>query len=271
MATQYEKAEALQKLHASNETFVIPNPWDIGSARLFEGLGFKALATTSSGFAYTLGRNDGQVTLDEKLAHCRLLSAATSIPISADLENLFAHDPETAAKTIGLAAETGLVGGSIEDYDGEKIYDFDLAVERVQAAVEAAKSLDFPFALTARAENLLRGVQDIDDTIRRLQAFEAAGADMLYAPGLKTLEQVRLVVDALSKPVNVLITTMSDPNVTVADLAAAGVRRVSIGGALAKVAYGSLLEGGQEMLESGRFAWRAKLSTAKGLDQLLSL
>lgn len=270
MATQYEKAEALQKLHASNETFVIPNPWDIGSARMFEGLGFKALATTSSGFAYTLGRVDGQVTLEEKLAHCRLLAAATSIPINADLENCFADDPAEAARTITLAAEAGIVAGSIEDYSGSQIYDFDHAVERVHAAIEAAQALDFPFTVVARAENLLRGVNDLDDTIRRLQAFETAGADMLYAPGLKTLEQVRTVVGALSKPVNVLITTMSEPNVTVADLAAAGVRRISIGGAMAKVAYGSLLKGGQEMLELGSFAWLTQLSTAKGLDQLLS-
>ena len=269
MMTQLEKAEALQKLHAGDETFVIPNPWDIGSARMFEGLGFKALATTSSGFAYTLGRIDGQVTLDEKLAHCRLLAAATTVPISADLENLFAHDPETAAKTITLVAETGIVGGSIEDYDGEKIYDFSLAIERVQAAVEASKSLEFPFGLMARAENLIRGVHDLDDTIRRLQAFEAAGADLLYAPGLRTLEDVKLVVESVNKPVNVLVSTMADRSVTVSDLAEVGAKRISIGGAMALVAYGALIEGGNEMAEKGTFGWLNKISTGRRVSQLL--
>jgi 2-methylisocitrate lyase-like PEP mutase family enzyme len=196
MITQAEKAEKFKALHARDGAFIIPNPWDVGSARLLAALGFEALATTSSGFAQTLGRLDGMVTLEEKLAHCQALCAATTLPVSADLENGFAHDPEQVAETILRAGEAGLVGGSIEDYSGDDsqpIYDFTLAVERVQAAVEAAKSLNFPFTLTARAENLLRGRDDLDDTIRRLQAFEAAGADVLYAPGLKTLAEVRTV------------------------------------------------------------------------------
>ncbi|MFK7806026.1 MAG: oxaloacetate decarboxylase [Anaerolineae bacterium] len=268
MATQLEKAKAMQALVDAPGAFVIPNPWDIGSARMFEGLGFKSLATTSSGFAYTLGRNDGQVSLEEKLAHCRLLSAATSVPISADLENLFAHDPETAAKTIGLAAETGLVGGSIEDYSEDGIYDFNLAVERVQAAVEASKALDFPFALTARAENLIRGVDDLDDTIKRLQAFDAAGADMLYAPGLKTLDEVRLVADSVGKPINVLVRYISDKNVTLNELGDAGAKRISLGGSMAKIAYGQLLEGGREMLD-GNFTWLNKAPMGRGLEKFL--
>ena len=269
MATQVEKAQAMQALVQAPGAFIIPNPWDIGSARMFEKLGFKALATTSSGFAYTLGRKDGQVTLDQKLAHCRLLVAATSVPISADLENLFAHDPETAAKTIALAAETGLVGGSIEDYDNAGgIYEFSHAVERVQAAVEAANALDFPFALTARAENLIRGVDDLDDTIKRLQAFEAAGAGMLYAPGLKTLDEVRLVADSVSKPINVLVRNISDKNITLDELAAAGAKRISLGGSLAKIAYGQLLVGGREML-SGQFTWLNRASMGSGLEKYL--
>ncbi|MEM8860625.1 MAG: isocitrate lyase/phosphoenolpyruvate mutase family protein [Chloroflexota bacterium] len=268
MTTQLEKANRLKGLHESG-VFVIPNPWDVGSAKIMEGLGFQALATTSSGFAYTLGRLDGQVTFEEKLDHCRALAAATSVPISADLENMFAHDPESVAKKLKLAAETGIVGGSIEDYDGEKIYDFNHAVERVQAAVEAAKSLDFPFGLTARSENLIRNVIDLDDTIRRLQAFEAAGASVLYAPGLKTLEDVKLVVESVSKPVNVLISTMADRATTVEQLVETGARRISVGGAMAHIAYGSLIRDGDETLEHGSFNWLNHLSTGRKIGSLL--
>lgn len=267
MISQFEKATAFKKLHEQTGAFVIPNPWDAGSARLFEALNFEALATTSSGFAYTLGRVDGMVTLEEKMAHCRALSAVTDIPISADLENCFAHDPRPAAETILLAAEAGVVGGSIEDYSGDAIYDFTLAVERVQAAVEAARSLDFPFTLTARAENLIRGRDDLDDSIRRLQAFEAAGADVLYAPGLKTLDEVRDVVSSVNKPVNVLVPFLR--GVTVAELSEAGARRLSIGGAMASVIYGTLLEAGREMQESGSFAWLAKTSMGRDVGRLL--
>lgn len=204
MTTQREKAERFKTLHERDGAFLIPNPWDAGCARLLQGLGFEALATTSAGFAQTLGRLDGSVTLEEKLAHCRALSEVTDVPLSADLENGFADDPQSVARTIRLAAEAGVVGGSIEDYSGERIYDFEHAVERVKAAVEAARSLDFPFTLTARAENLLRGRQDLDDTIRRLQAYAQAGADVLYAPGLRTLDEIREVCRAVDKPVNVL-------------------------------------------------------------------
>ena len=270
MATQLEKAERFKALHERDGAFVIPNPWDVGSARLLEGLGFEALATTSSGFANTLGRLDGMVTLEEKLEYCRALCVATGIPVSADLENCFADDPQEAAKTILLAAEAGVVGGSIEDYSGDEskpIYDFELSVERVQAAVEAARSLEFPFTLTARAENLLHGRNDLDDTIRRLQAFEAAGADVLYAPGLKTLDEVRTVVGAVSKPVNVLSPFLR--GVTVAQLAEVGVKRISIGGALARAAMTTVLQAGKEMQEQGSFGWMSDLVSGGEITKLL--
>ena len=195
MISQTEKATSFRKLHAEPSAFVIPNPWDAGSARLLQGLGFAALATTSSGFAHTLGRRDGQVTLDEKLVHCKALTAATEIPVSADLENGFSDDPDAVALALLGAADAGVVGCSIEDYDPttKTIYALNHAVERIAAAVAAAKTLQFPFTLTARSENLLRGVDDLDDTVRRLQAYAAAGADVLYAPALRTLADVRSV------------------------------------------------------------------------------
>jgi 2-methylisocitrate lyase-like PEP mutase family enzyme len=271
MTTQREKAEKFGALHEREGAFVIPNPWDAGSARLLAGLGFEALATTSAGFANSLGRLDGQVTRDEAVEHCRTLCAAVSLPVSADLENCFADAPEEAAATIMLGAEAGLVGGSIEDYSGDPskpIYDFTLAVERVHAAAEAARSLDFHFVLTARAENLIRGVNDIDDTIRRLQAFEAAGADVLYAPGLKTLDEVRLVAGALTKPVNVLGPLFV--GVTVAELADAGAKRISLGGALARAAITALLRAGAEMRERGSFGWASDLAQSGEVARLLS-
>ena len=271
MATQAEKAEKFKALHERPEAFVIPNPWDPGSARLLAGLGFEALATTSSGFANSIGRPDGGVSLQEKIEHCRTLCAATDLPVSADLEKCFADSPEGAAETIRMAAAAGVVGGSIEDFSGDPgkpIYDFQLAVERVQAAVEAARSLDFPFMLTARAENLLRGRNDLDDTIRRLQAFEQVGADVLYAPALTTLEQVRTVVDAVGRPVNVLAPPLQ--GVTVAQLSEAGVRRISIGGALARALIATLLDAGREMRDQGSFTWAASAAPAAEINRLLS-
>ena len=271
MATQIERAERFKALHAREGAFVIPNPWDPGSARLLAGLGFEALATTSAGFANSLGRLDGHVTLNEMIEHCRSLCAATDLPVSADLENCYADDPAKAAATILLAAQAGLVGGSIEDYSGNPanpIYEFELAVERVHAAAEAARSLDFPFTLTARAENLLRGRHDLDDTIRRLQAFEAAGADVLYAPALTTLDEVRLLTSALSKPVNVLAPPLK--GVTVAQLADAGAKRISIGGALARAAITALLRAGIEMRDQGSFGWTSDLASSTEVKKLLS-
>lgn len=270
MATQKEKAEIFKALHEREGAFIIPNPWDIGSARLLAGLGFEALATTSAGFANSLGRLDGQVMLKEVLEHCQDLCAATDLPVSADLENCFADAPERAAETILLAVQAGLVGGSIEDYSGNPsnpIYDFELAVERVHAAAEAARSLAFPFILTARAENLLRGRLDLDDTIRRLQAYEAAGADVLYAPALTTLDEVRLVTSALSKPVNVLAPMMK--GVTVTQLADAGVKRISVGGALSRAALTALLRAGMEMRDQGSFGWASDLASGNDVNKLL--
>jgi 2-methylisocitrate lyase-like PEP mutase family enzyme len=271
MLTRREKAERFKALHEREGAFVIPNPWDVGSARLLAGFGFEALATTSAGFANSLGRLDGQMSRDEVIEHCRSLSAATELPISADLENCFTDDPSEVGETIRLGARAGLVGGSIEDYGGEpsqRIYDFGLAVERVHAAAEAARTLDFPFTLTARAENLLHGKNDLDDTIRRLQAFEAAGADVLYAPGLTTLDEVRSVSGALTKPLNVLAPLLK--GVTVAQLADAGARRVSVGGALARAALTALLRASAEMREAGSFTWTSDLASSAEVKKLLS-
>lgn len=270
MTSQKERAEKFSALHERRGAFVIPNPWDVGSARLLAGLGFEALATTSAGFAYTLGRLDGQVARAEAIEHCRALCAAVALPVSADLENCFADEPRAAAATILAGAEAGLVGCSIEDYSGDSskpIYDFGLAVERVHAAAEAARSLDFPFVLTARAENLLHGRNDLDDTIRRLQAFEAAGADVLYAPGLRTLEEVRLVTGALSKPVNVLAPSLG--GVTVAELSEAGAKRISLGAALARAALTALVRAGTEMRERGSFGWASDLVSGGEVAKLL--
>lgn len=270
MATQAEKAEKFKALHERDQAFIIPNPWDPGSARLLAGLGFQALATTSSGFANAIGRPDGGVSLEEKIAHCRTLCAATDLPVSADLEKCFADTPEGAAETIRMAAEAGVVGGSIEDFSGDPekpIYDFGLAVERVHAAVETARSLDFHFMLTARAENLLRGRNDLEDTIRRLQAFEDAGADVLYAPALTTLDQVRTVVDAVGAPVNVLAPPLK--GVTVAQLSAAGVKRISVGGALARAVIATLLRAGTEMRDQGTFSWTADAAPGAEINRLL--
>jgi 2-methylisocitrate lyase-like PEP mutase family enzyme len=253
LATQFEKAERFRALHERDEAFVIPNPWDAGSARILEKLGFEALATTSAGFAQSLGRLDGAVTLEEAIRHCRELAAITSIPISADLENGFADDPEGVARAIRLAAKAGVVGASIEDYSGRSIYEFDLAVDRVRAAVEAARSLDFPFTLTARAENLLRGVDDLEDTIRRLQAFAEAGADVLYAPGLGNLQDLRRVTGKVDKPFNVLAPFFA--GATIREFSEAGARRISVGSALADAALGVAVTAGRELLDRGSFNW----------------
>lgn len=256
MATQFEKAQRFQDLHEAAGAFIVPNPWDVGTAKLLESLGFSALATTSSGFAHTLGRPDGSVTLDEKLEHCRALCAATEIPVSADLENGYGNSFNAIATTIRRAAEAGVVGGSVEDYTGDPsapIYERSLAVERVHAAVEAARSLEIPFTLTARAEGLLHGHGDLADAVWRLEAYEAVGADVLYAPALRTLEDVRAVTAAVGKPVNVLAPLV--PGATVAELADAGAKRISIGGALVRATLGPLLRATEEMQELGSFGW----------------
>ena len=247
--TQLEKAEAFRALH-EGEPFVIPNPWDAGSARVLEALGFKALATTSSGFAFTLGRLDGAATLDEVVEHTRALDGASSLPVSIDLENGYGPRPEDAALAVKRAAEAGAVGGSIEDYDPSgSIYELDHALERVAAAVEQARRQDFPFTLTARAENHIRGQTDLADTIARLQAFEAAGADVLYAPGLRSVEEVKAVCDAVSRPVNVLAV----PQLTMAELVEAGAQRVSVGGSLTWVALSGMVAAAEAIRDRGDF------------------
>jgi 2-methylisocitrate lyase-like PEP mutase family enzyme len=247
MATQAEKAVAFRALH-EGEPFVIPNPWDVGSARVLEALGFEALATTSSGFAFTLGKLDGDATLDEVAEHVAALDRATGLPVSTDLENGYGAAPESAAAAIVRVAEAGAVGGSIEDWDPEGfLYERELAVERVVAAVEAARGLGFPFTLTARAENHIRDNPDLDDTIARLRSFEEAGADVLYAPGLRTTEEIRAVCSSVSKPVNVLAL----PTLTLAEIFDAGAQRVSVGGGLTWVAVGALRDAAEAIRDRG--------------------
>ena len=259
MRTQAEKAAAFRALHERPGAFIIPNPWDAGTAMLLASLGFEALATTSLGLANSLGRVDGAgaVSREEVLANCRVIAAATDLPVNADLENGYAHEPRAAAEMIRHAAEAGIVGGSIEDATGDRekpIYDFALAVERVHAAVEVSRSLPVPFVLTARAENLLYGRSDLDDTIRRLQAFEQAGADVLYAPGLRDIATIRTVARAVGKPLNVVMSA-ADPSLTRAELAEAGVKRISVGGALSRLALAAFLRGAREMADAGGFTW----------------
>jgi 2-methylisocitrate lyase-like PEP mutase family enzyme len=243
---QEQKAAAFQALHAA-EPFVIPNPWDAGSARVLAALGFKALATTSSGFAFTLGRLDGGATLDEVVTHTAELDRATELPVSVDLENGY----ESPATAIMRVAEAGAVGGSIEDYDpAGEIYELPHAVERVAAAAEAARALGFPFMLTARAENHIRGNPDLDDTIARLEAFAAAGADVLYAPGLRSAEEIRTVCDAVSKPVNVLALS----GLSLAEIVGAGAQRVSVGGGLAWVAVRAMADAAIAIRDDGDFS-----------------
>jgi 2-methylisocitrate lyase-like PEP mutase family enzyme len=250
MARQETKAEAFRALHAG-EPFVIPNPWDAGSARMFEALGFKALATTSSGFAFTLGRLDGSVTLDEVVAHAAALDAATGLPVSVDLENGYGAASEDAARAITRVAEVGAVGGSIEDWDPSgHLYEAAHAVERVAAAVEAARALAFPFTLTARAENHIRGNPDLTDTVARLQSFAEAGADVLYAPGLRTAEEIRTVCEAVSLPVNVLAL----PGLSIGEIFEAGAQRVSVGGGLAWVAVAAAAEAATALRDQGDVA-----------------
>jgi 2-methylisocitrate lyase-like PEP mutase family enzyme len=251
--TQQEKGAEFRALH-EGDAFLIPNPWDAGSAKVLAGLGFRALASTSSGFAFTLGRRDGGATLEEVVAHARELDRATRLPVSIDLENGYGPEPEAAATAIARAAEAGAVGGSIEDWDPEDgIYDFDHAVERVAAACEAAGRLGFPFMLTARAENHLRGNPDLDDTIARLQAFEGAGADVLYAPGLRTGDEIRSVCEATSKPVNVL----AHRGLLLSEIVEAGGRRISVGGALTWVAVNALAAAAERMRDHGDFSMLA--------------
>jgi 2-methylisocitrate lyase-like PEP mutase family enzyme len=251
MVEQEIKAAAFRALH-EGDPFVIPNPWDAGSARVLAALGFEALATTSSGFAFTLGRLDSGATLDDVIAHVAALAGATDLPLSVDLENGYGPDPESVARAITAIADAGAVGGSIEDFDSvvRRIYELGEAVERVSAAVEVAHGLDVPFMLTARAENHIRGNPDLEDTIARLQAFEHAGADVLYAPGLSNAEDVATVCAAVSKPVNVL----ARADLSFAELAAAGAQRVSVGGSLTWVAVRAMADAAEAIRDRGDFS-----------------
>ena len=255
---QAKRAEAFKALHERSGIFAIPNPWDVGSAKMLAMLGFEALATTSAGLAFSLGKPDaeGAIDRDETLANARTIVEATTLPVSADLENGFGDDRDTCGETILIAAKAGLVGGSIEDATGrvdDPIYAFDLSVERVRAAADAARSLPFPFILTARAENLINGRPDFDDTIRRLVAFAEVGADVLYAPGLKTREEIGAVVRAVApKPVNVVM-GLSGPALSLDVLASLGVKRVSLGSSLARAAYGAFLRAAREVRQQGTF------------------
>jgi 2-methylisocitrate lyase-like PEP mutase family enzyme len=257
---QAEKAEVMKALHQRPGIFAIPNPWDAGSAKILAHLGFEALATTSAGLAFSLGKPDGtgDVTREETLENARIIAAATALPVAGDLENGYGDDPEACAETIRLAASVGLVGGSIEDATPDPanpIYPFDQAVRRVMAAVKAARSLPFPFTFTARAENLIHGRPDLDDTIRRLVAFAEAGADVLFAPGLTTAEEITAVVRAVTpKPVNVVM-GLGKGDFTLEQLAALGVRRVSLGSALSRAAYGPFWEAAKEISQQGSFGF----------------
>jgi 2-methylisocitrate lyase-like PEP mutase family enzyme len=257
---QERRAAGFRALHVG-EPFVIPNPWDAGSAKVMEALGFKALATTSSGFAFTLGRPDGGVTLDELARHVEALAEATDLPVSADLENGYGPDPQHAAAAIERVAGAGAVGGSIEDWDpSDGLYPRELAAERIAAASEAARGLPFPFLLTARAENHIRGNPDLEDTIARLQAYERAGADVLYAPGLRSADEIRAICDATSRPVNVLALR----GMTMSEIVEAGAQRVSVGGALTWAAVEGMAQAAERIRDAGDFSGLASASRIGG-------
>jgi len=257
MTTQEDKARRFLSLHRAGEPLLLPNPWDLGSAKLLASLGFEALATTSSGFASTLGRDDGSVTRQEALVHAAIIVAATDLPVSADLENAYADEPSAVAETIGLAIEVGLAGASVEDFTGREddpIYDPRFAAERVSAAAQAAHAGPVPFVLTARAENYLHGRPDLADTIARLQAYQEAGADVLYAPGLRDLNDIAQLIREVDRPVNVLAVGGAP---TVPELAQAGASRVSVGGAFAFAALGALVSAATELRDQGTYGYLA--------------
>ena len=254
MSEHAQMARRFMELHSSQAPLLLPNPWDLGSAKLLAWLGFEALATTSGGFAASLGRLDGNVSREEAVEHAAAITAATGLPVNGDFENCFADDPAGVAETVGLALEAGIAGCSIEDWSGSDIYDLDVAVERVAAAAAVAHAGPVHMVLTARAENHLHGRSDLSDTIGRLRAYQDAGADVLYAPGLQTMADIRAVVDSLERPVNVL----ASPSLpAIAELAKAGVSRVSVGSAFAFAAYGALVEAATELRDEGTYGYSA--------------
>src|SRR5471030_2208885 len=269
MLSQAQKGRLFKERHAKPGILLLPNPWDAGTAKLLTSLGFEALATTSLGMSNALGRVDGEgsVSRAELLENCRVIAEATDLPVNADLENGYADDPKEAATILRDAAEVGIVGGSIEDWSGEKIYDFNHAVERVAAGVEMARRLPVPFTFVALAENLIRGRPDLDDTIKRLQAFEKAGADVLYAPGLRDLATMKLVASSVGKTLNVVMSA-ADPALTAAEMAAVGVKRLSVGGALSRLALAAFMKGAREMKEAGGFTWVREAMLTKDLKSI---
>jgi 2-methylisocitrate lyase-like PEP mutase family enzyme len=270
MLTQAEKGAAFRALHHRDRAFIIPNPYDVGTAKILAHLGFEALATTSAGYAFSIGKRDNTVGRDQMLLHVAAIVAATDLPVSADLENGFGDTPEIAAETIRLAAATGLAGGSIEDSTGRPespLYEYELAVERVRAAAEAAHSLPFPFTLTARAENYLVGRGDIKDVIRRLRGYQEAGADVLYAPGVATKDDIAAVIRSVDRPVNVVM-GLSGVQLSLADLSKMGVRRISVGSALSRVALGAFLEAAHEMREHGTFAFAENAARSRDISAM---
>jgi len=272
LSDQNAKAEKFRGLHHRDAAFIIPNPWDVGTARLLAHVGFEALATTSMGYAFSRGCLDNTLGRDETLANASDIVNASSLPVSADLENGFGDSPECAAETIKLAGETGLVGGSIEDATGrseDPIYELQHAADRIRAAVEAARRLPFVFTLTARAENFLWGRPDLDDTIKRLQAFQEAGADVLYAPGLRSREDISAVVRSLDRPVNVVM-GLQGVQLDVSELSALGVKRISVGSALCRAALGAFLRAAREMRENGTFRWASEAASPRELTRIFS-
>jgi 2-methylisocitrate lyase-like PEP mutase family enzyme len=270
MRTQAEKGSAFRALHERDRAFIIPNPWDVGTARLLERLGFEALATTSAGYAFSIGRRDNAVGRDRMMAHVEAIASATDLPVSGDLENGFGDDPETVAETIRRAAAAGLVGASIEDgttRPEDPLYEHRLAAARVRAAVEAARSLPFPFTLTARAENYLVGRPDLADTIRRLQSYQEAGADVLYAPGLTSRDDIAAVVRAVDRPVNVVM-GLQGVQLSLAELSDVGVQRVSVGSALSRAALGAFLRAAREMLDHGTFTFAEDAAASREINTM---
>jgi 2-methylisocitrate lyase-like PEP mutase family enzyme len=270
MQPRAAKGTAFRTLHEQAGAFIIPNPWDVGTARLLARLGFQALATTSAGYAFSAGKQDYRVGRDEMIAHVSAIASATELPVSADLENGYGDAPETVAETIRLAAAAGIVGGSIEDSTNRPespIYELPVAVERLRAAAEAARSLPFPFTLTGRAENYLWGRPDLRDTIRRLQAYQDAGADVLYAPGLMSKEDIAAVVKAVDRPVNVVM-GLQGAQLSVAELSALGVKRISVGSALARAALGAFLRAAREMVDTGTFTFANEAANYRELNAM---